>query len=150
MVVVQKERRIVVGDPDLEDRLGRRGDLGPQAESVENPARAEGDRRAAPVETFAEHRLGILAINDRDSEPGAGAGDAEQQPDQTAAGDQQLDIVGHHKSMERLRQAVQIPIAPVAFATARDRVVLLLFCAVGGWTALGEGRHRRGAAWPDR
>jgi hypothetical protein len=41
-------------------------------------------------------------------------------------------------------------IASVAFAIAADRVISLPFCAVGGWTAFGEGRHRRGAAWPDR
>ena len=95
MVVMKEQRRIIVGDPDLEDRLGVGSDLRPQPDRVEDLVRAVGDRRAAPVEIIGEQRRGILPIDDRDREPGAGAGHAEQQPGQPAAGDQQLDIVGH-------------------------------------------------------
>lgn len=111
---------------------------------------AVGYCRAASVEGLAEHRRGILTIGDRDAEPGAGTGVSEQHPDQTAAGDQQLDILGHSKSMERRRRSVQCPIASSAFATAANGVVSGGFCAVRGSPVLGEGRHRRGTTWPGR
>jgi hypothetical protein len=58
--------------------------------------------------------------------------------------------LGHPKSMERARRAVQRPIASGAFATPADGVVSLPFCAVRGSPVLGEGRHRRGTEWPGR
>jgi hypothetical protein len=78
IVVMKKERRAVVGDPDLEDWLGIRHDFGPQTEGIKNAAGAMGDRRAAPIEALAKHRSGILAIGDRDTQSGTGTGDAEQ------------------------------------------------------------------------
>ncbi len=92
---MQKQGRIVIGDPDLEDRLGRRGKLRPEPERIEDLARAVSNRRGAPVEGLAEHRRRILAVDDNDREPGAGAGGTEQEPDHAAAGDQQLGIVDH-------------------------------------------------------
>ena len=73
MVVVQKQRRFIVGDPNLGDRLGPRADLRPEAESVQDPARPVGNRRTTAVETFIRYGCGIGGIDDRDLDPGAGA-----------------------------------------------------------------------------
>ena len=64
-VVMQEQRRVVVGDTDFADRLGVRGDVRPQAERIEHQARAVGDRRGAPVKAAIEHRRGVLRIDDR-------------------------------------------------------------------------------------
>ena len=53
-------------------------------------------------------------------------------------------------NLTRQQQARKRPAAPGAFASAADRVISLPFCAVRGWSAFGNGRHWRGAAWPDR
>ena len=130
MVVMQKQRGAVVGDPDLEDGLGLRGDLGPQAERVENAAGTVGDRRAAPVEPLADHRPGTWRSATRDTQSGAGTGAAEQQPDQTPAGDQQFDLLRHLASMEQCRRAVQRAIASSAFTPGGDGVISFPVCAV--------------------
>ena len=150
MVVMQKQGRAVVGNPDLEDRLRVPVDLGPQTESVENPAGAVGDRRAAPIEALVEHRPRILAIHDRHAQFGAGTRGAEQQPDQTPAGDQQFDLLRHRPSMERSRRAVQRVIASSAFTPGGNGVISFSVCAVRESPELGECRRQGGTAWPER
>ena len=60
VVVMQEQRRIVVGDADFADRLGLAGDRRPYADAVEHQLRAIGDRRGAAVEACAEHRRRVL------------------------------------------------------------------------------------------
>ena len=96
VVVMQEQGRVVVGDADLEDRLCLGRDRRPQAEHLQHLLRAIGDRRAAPVEVLVEHRCRVLAVDDGAGEPGAAAGDAEQQPIQPAAGNQQFAIAVSH------------------------------------------------------
>src|SRR4029077_2604838 len=123
--------------------------------------------RAAPVEGPPEHRPGILAIDNRGIQSGAGTGDAEQQPNQTPAGDQQFDLLRHGPSMERSRRAVQRAIASSAFTVGGDGVVSFPVCAVrgiaGAWgrpapegdsmaRSLGysaRGSARRRSGWAD-
>src|SRR6185437_2532335 len=90
MVVMQEKRRIGVGDADLADRLGLGGDAVPQPDAGEDALRAQGDRRGPPVERLARHARRVLAIDDRDLEPGARAGDAQAESDEPAADDDQL------------------------------------------------------------
>ena len=66
MIIMQEQRPIIVGDSDLEDRLGLRSDLGPQTEGVENIAGSVCDRRAAPVKIRAEQGRRVLTIDDTD------------------------------------------------------------------------------------
>src|SRR6266478_8090844 len=96
MVVMKKQRGIIVGDPDLADRLGVGSNFRPQSDCFENLVRTVADRRAAPVKIIGEQRRGILRVDNRDREPCAGTGDAEQQTVQPATGDQELDIIGHN------------------------------------------------------
>ena len=58
LVVMQEQRRVVIGDADLADRLGLGGDLRPQTDAVEHQPRAVGDRRGAAVEPVIQHRAG--------------------------------------------------------------------------------------------
>ncbi len=106
-IVMQKQRRLVVGDADLADRLGGGGDIGPQPEPVEHQPRAVGDRRGAPVEDAVEHRRGVLRIDDRDREARAGAGNGEQHPVQPGPGDHQFGIIGHENTMGAAGCSVQ-------------------------------------------
>ena len=96
---MQEQRRIVVGDADFADRLRLGRDRRPQPDPLQHQLRPVGDRRRAPVERLAEHRRRVLAVDHRDRKPGIGAGDAEQQPVQPAARDQELDIVAHRQNM---------------------------------------------------
>src|SRR6185437_7163088 len=70
MVVVQEKRRIAIGDTDLADRLGLGSDAVPQPDAGEDALRAEGDRRGPSIERLARHARRVLAIDDRDLEPG--------------------------------------------------------------------------------
>ena len=106
-VVMQEQRRLVVGDADLADRLGVAGDVGPQPDPVEHQPRAIGDRRGTPIEAAVEHRGRVLRIDDRDREARAGAGNSEQHPVQPGAGDHQLGIIGHEITMGAARCGVQ-------------------------------------------
>ena len=87
MVVMKEQRGIIVGDPNLADRLGLGRDVWPQPNGIEHLVRTVTDCRAAPVEIVGEQCRGILPIDDRDHEPRAGARHTEQQPRQPAAGD---------------------------------------------------------------
>ena len=75
MVVMHEQRRGVIGDADFEDRLGLAGDLRPQPDPLEHQPRAVGDRRGAAVEPARQHLRRVLAVDDGDLQPGAGAGD---------------------------------------------------------------------------
>ena len=56
---------------------------------------------------------GSCAVDDRDLEPGIGAGDAEHHPVEPAAGDQQLDIIGHPEDVRRQRRCPEVGRAPL-------------------------------------
>jgi hypothetical protein len=60
---------------------------------------------------FIERCRGFLTIDYRDRKPGTRTCHPEQQPGEPAAGDQQLDIVGHRKRMKPGPQAVQMLMA---------------------------------------
>src|SRR5215472_9648273 len=109
MVVMQKQRRPIVCDPDLEDRLRIGNDVRPQSDGVEDVSRTIGDRGGASVKVLAEHRRRLVAIDDRDREPGTRASHSEQQTSEPAAGNHQLGIISHPGSMKRSSQAVQTP-----------------------------------------
>ena len=70
--------------------------------------RAKSDGRAAAVEALVQRCRRILRVDNRDGEPRARAGGAEQQPGKPAAGDQELDILAHRCRMEPGPQTVQI------------------------------------------
>ncbi len=92
VVVMEKLRRVAVGDPDLADRLGLRRNLVPGADAGEDALRAEGDCRSPSVERLADDARRILAVDDRDVEPGAGAGGRQGEADEAAADDDQLAV----------------------------------------------------------
>ena len=104
---MQEQGRAVIGDADLADRLGLGGDLRPQPDAVENEPGAVGNGRGAAVEPLVQHRRRVLAVDDRDLEARAGAGNAEQHPHQPAARDDQLGIIGHARRMGLPPAAVQ-------------------------------------------
>jgi hypothetical protein len=107
MVVMHEQRRRIVGDADLADRLGLGRDLRPQPDAVEDQARAVGDRRGAPVECLRQHRHRVVAVDHGDRQPGIGTGDGEQHPVEPAADDHQFDIVWHRDRMGRAVRRVQ-------------------------------------------
>src|SRR5215471_19944886 len=107
MVVMQKQRRPIVCDPDLEDRLRIGNDVRPQSDGVEDVSRTIGDRGGASVKVLAEHRHRLVAIDDRDREPGTRTSHSEQQTGEPAAGDHQLGISSHLVRMKCPAQTVQ-------------------------------------------
>ena len=92
VVVVQEERRVVVGDADLQDRLGVRRERGPEADAVQHPLGAERDGGDPPVECGILHRLGRRAVDDDRLDPGAAERDPEGEPDEAAARDDDVAL----------------------------------------------------------
>ena len=114
MVVMQKQRRIAVGDADFENRLGFGGDQRPKADALQHLLRAIGNGGGAAVEGFRQHRGGILAVDDRDLDPGMGAGDAEGEAGKPAANHDELDPLLRHGA----KDAAQSKICPSPRAAA--------------------------------
>src|SRR5690242_19850293 len=107
---MEKERRAVVGDANLEDGLGLAGDERPEAEAVEHALRALGDSGGAPVEGLVEHGRGVFAIDHRHGGAGAGASNREGEAGETAAHDDELDArLGHGGYRRRWRQRSMAP-----------------------------------------
>ena len=92
VVVVQEERHVAVGDADFQDRLGIVRERGPEADTVQHPPGAERDRRDPAVERGILHRSRRRAVDHRRLDSGAGERDAEREPDETAAGDDDVDL----------------------------------------------------------
>src|SRR5215469_15607174 len=82
MVVVQKQRGTIVGDPDIEDRLSAPSDVCPQPDAVEYVSRTIGDSGGTPIKLLVQHRRGIVAVDNPDHQPGAGASHSEQHPNE--------------------------------------------------------------------
>ena len=92
VVIVQEERRIAVGDADLQDRLGVVRERRPEPDAVQHPLGAERDRRDPPVERDILHRLGRRAVDDRRLDPGTGERNPEGEPDEAAADDDDVAL----------------------------------------------------------
>ncbi len=91
VVEMDEQRRIGLGDPDVEDGLRGGRERGPHAERLEHAARAGGDRRDASVESGVEHARRIGAVDQRHAEAGAAERHRQGLADHAAAGDQHID-----------------------------------------------------------
>ena len=90
VVEVEEERRVAVGDPDLQDRLGLGRHAAPHADRLEGALGGVGDGAGAAVEGPVQHRSRRGAIDQRHPQPGAGQSAAERQPHQAAADDEHV------------------------------------------------------------
>ena len=92
VVIVQKERRVAVGNADFQDRLGIGGHRRPDANAVQHPLGAERDGGHATIERRVAHRRRIGAVDHHRLEPGVGERDPDGQPDQTTADDNDVGV----------------------------------------------------------
>ena len=119
VVVMQEERRIAVGDADLEDGLGllrhaARGRC--HASTCFEPSASGG----AAVERLRQHRLGILAVDHRHLDARGGAGDSEGEPGEPAADDDELDAPLLHDAKDAARRGA-CPSAGTAYGRQASR-----------------------------
>ena len=86
-----------VGDPDIEDRLGVRGDVVPDAQRREKALAGIGDRGGAAVEALVGHEVERRPVDQRGPEAGRASREGKQAAVQAGTDNRQIEELVFHR-----------------------------------------------------